>query len=239
MPTLSGLHHVSFPVTDLERATSWFETVFGARRLADLDHYDEQGGRYAVVLTLPGLAPLALLRHAQQAPELSPMALGVADQVELANWAAHFDEHGVAHSDVMPARGGFAMTCTMPGGPMLLFYAGRGLCRDAVALSGQGVDPAQTAAFLRHAQGHRLYPLYHLIAFRGRRRGEACGLRRADTDLDTAVTTVRWQITQLGCECHRTALRLLPGDARGRRLRVPCLQWPPARPARAQARRVQ
>jgi len=28
-----------------------------------------------------------------------------------------------------------------------------------------------------------------------RYRGEACELRPADTDLGTAVTTVRWQIT--------------------------------------------
>jgi integrase len=58
--------------------------------------------------------------------------------------------------------------------------------------------PAQTSVFLAYARRHRLYALYHLIAYRGLRRGEACGLRRADTDLAAAVTTVRWQITQLG-----------------------------------------
>jgi integrase len=58
--------------------------------------------------------------------------------------------------------------------------------------------PAQTQVFLTLARRNRLYALYHLIAFRGLRRGEACGLRRADTDLDTATTSVRWQITQIG-----------------------------------------
>ncbi|MGH3156228.1 MAG: site-specific integrase [Streptosporangiaceae bacterium] len=52
--------------------------------------------------------------------------------------------------------------------------------------------------FLTLARRNRLYALYHLIAFRGLRRGEACGLRRADTDLATATTSVRWQITQIG-----------------------------------------
>ncbi|SRR5216683_5723951 len=132
MPTLSGLHHVSFPVTDLERATTWFETVFGARRLADLDHDDEHGSRYAVVLRLPGIGPLILLRHTQTATEMSQVALGVADQGELAKWAAHFDQHGVAHSDVMPARAGYTMTCTMPVGPMLLFYAGDAPAEPAI-----------------------------------------------------------------------------------------------------------
>jgi hypothetical protein len=32
----------------------------------------------------------------------------------------------------------------------------------------------------------------------GLRRGEGCGLRRPDADLDTASTTIRLQITQLG-----------------------------------------
>jgi len=58
--------------------------------------------------------------------------------------------------------------------------------------------PAQTNVFLARARKHRLYALYHLVAFRGPRRGEACGLRRVDTDLDQAVTNIRWQITQLG-----------------------------------------
>ena len=58
--------------------------------------------------------------------------------------------------------------------------------------------PAQTMAFLGAARRHRLHALWRLIATRGLRRGEGCGLRRPDTDLDAALTTIRWQITQLG-----------------------------------------
>ncbi|MEO3827372.1 tyrosine-type recombinase/integrase [Actinomadura sp. B10D3] len=58
--------------------------------------------------------------------------------------------------------------------------------------------PELTNTFLRRTRGHRLYALYYLIAFRGLRRGESCGLRWADIDLDGKVLTVRWQITQLG-----------------------------------------
>ena len=43
--------------------------------------------------------------------------------------------------------------------------------------------PEQTAVFLDRAAKHRLYSLYHLIAFRGLRRGEACGQQWTDTDL--------------------------------------------------------
>ena len=36
---------------------------------------------------------------------------------------------------------------------------------------------AQTAQSLRRVRGHRLYTLFHLVARRGLRRGEAAGLR--------------------------------------------------------------
>ena len=60
--------------------------------------------------------------------------------------------------------------------------------------------PAHTQVFLAAAARHRLRAMWRLIATRGLRRGEACGLRRPDTDLRSAVTTVRWQIIQLGWE---------------------------------------
>lgn len=56
----------------------------------------------------------------------------------------------------------------------------------------------QTGAFLDHAEGDRLYALYHLIAYRGLRRGEACGVRWTDVDLDVGVLAVAEQIVQLG-----------------------------------------
>jgi integrase len=60
--------------------------------------------------------------------------------------------------------------------------------------------PAQTGTFLDHAAAadHDWYALYHLVAYRGLRRGEACGLHWTDIDLDHAQLAVRWQITQLG-----------------------------------------
>ena len=58
--------------------------------------------------------------------------------------------------------------------------------------------PEHTGAFLDTAAGDRLYALYHLIAHRGLRRGEACGLHWTDLDLDNAALTVSWQIVQNG-----------------------------------------
>lgn len=41
-------------------------------------------------------------------------------------------------------------------------------------------------------------PYYHVTAYRGLRRGEACGLHWTEVDLDRGQLTVLWQITQLG-----------------------------------------
>ena len=53
----------------------------------------------------------------------------------------------------------------------------------------------QLGAFLDATEKERLYPLYHLAAFAGMRRGELCGISWDDVDLDKSRITVRWQIT--------------------------------------------
>ncbi|MFC5168982.1 site-specific integrase, partial [Nonomuraea angiospora] len=57
--------------------------------------------------------------------------------------------------------------------------------------------PAQTRLFLEEAQRHRLFALYRLIALRGLRRGEACGLRWKEVNLDAHTITINWQLVQL------------------------------------------
>ncbi len=56
----------------------------------------------------------------------------------------------------------------------------------------------QLGAFLDAVSDDRLYPLFHLIAYRGLRRGEAVGLRWRDVDLDRGALRVSQQVVQLG-----------------------------------------
>ena len=58
--------------------------------------------------------------------------------------------------------------------------------------------PEQTGAFLDYASGDRLYALYHLVTFRGLRRGEAVGLPWAEVDLVGRNLSVSEQIVQVG-----------------------------------------
>jgi len=54
----------------------------------------------------------------------------------------------------------------------------------------------QTAQFLASIEEHRLYAVYHLIALRGLRRGEAAGLRWCDIDLDGKTAVIAQQLQQ-------------------------------------------
>jgi integrase len=51
--------------------------------------------------------------------------------------------------------------------------------------------PAQTGLFLDFAAEDRHYALWHLIAHRGLRRGEACSLNRSELSLSRATVTIR------------------------------------------------
>ncbi len=59
-------------------------------------------------------------------------------------------------------------------------------------------EPAQVGAFLDFTREHRLYALFHLIAFTGMRRGEAIGLHWEDVNLAAQLVVVQWQVTDAG-----------------------------------------
>lgn len=63
----------------------------------------------------------------------------------------------------------------------------------------------QLGVFLDAIEGERLYPLYHLAAFAGMRRGELCGVGWDDVDLEAGRITVRWQITDKRYRAARSA----------------------------------
>jgi integrase len=56
----------------------------------------------------------------------------------------------------------------------------------------------QTARFLHAIAGHRLNGVYHLIALRGQRHGEAAGLRWCDLDLEYGVAVISGQTQRIG-----------------------------------------
>ncbi len=65
--------------------------------------------------------------------------------------------------------------------------------------------PEQTAVFLDFVAGDRLYLLWRLIAFRGTRRGEACGVRWEDYSTKHCSLAIATQLVQDGWEVHEGA----------------------------------
>lgn len=59
-------------------------------------------------------------------------------------------------------------------------------------------QPAELGCFLDYAAGDRLGTLYELVAMTGLRRGEVCGLRWQDVDLERRELHVRQQLVQSG-----------------------------------------
>jgi integrase len=58
--------------------------------------------------------------------------------------------------------------------------------------------PEQTGQFLDFVNDHRLAGMFQLIAYRGLRRGEACGARDIDLDLKAKTLTIAKQLVQDG-----------------------------------------
>ncbi|QHC21285.1 site-specific integrase [Streptomyces sp. GS7] len=60
--------------------------------------------------------------------------------------------------------------------------------------------PEQTGQFLDSVAEHRLYPLFHLMVFRGLRRGEACGLPWTEVNLEAGIVHISEQLVALSYE---------------------------------------
>jgi integrase len=80
-------------------------------------------------------------------------------------------------------------------------------------------QPEEVGRFLDNSADHRLYGLFHLIAFTGMRRGEAIGLHWTDVNLEAQLVVVRCQVTdagdgpKLGPPKSESGTRVVPIDA--------------------------
>jgi catechol 2,3-dioxygenase-like lactoylglutathione lyase family enzyme len=124
---VSGLHHITFPVTDLTAGIAWYGRLLGAGHLTALDHHDPRGEWFAAVLAVPGLDVPVQLRVAGRAPGpagYEPVTFSVRDRADLDAWVAHLDACGVPHSPVTTARVGDSVQFPSPDGTPLRLYTG-------------------------------------------------------------------------------------------------------------------
>ena len=103
MPGVTGYHHMSVPVTDVDRSEEWYSRVLGFER----GFIEKHEGGYAVVMARP---PLYIGLHVHDANEgerfgehrtgLDHFAISVATRAELDAWVDYLDGLSVGHSDI-------------------------------------------------------------------------------------------------------------------------------------------
>ena len=125
-PPVAGLHHMKFAVSDCDRALAFYQSVFGAQRIARADHRDAAGTIYAYICDMPGWGTKLDLRlsagHAGSARRFDPVTLDIADRAALADWVVHLDALGVPHSGEIVTALAFMLVIEDPDGRRIRLY---------------------------------------------------------------------------------------------------------------------
>ena len=109
-PTITGVHHFSPTVRDVEASATWYEQVFSMVRVPiTFPHHEREDTGYAVMLIEPG-SGLAIGLHHNTANEGEPfdekrtgldhIGFRVATRADLDDWVTKLDGLRVAHSGV-------------------------------------------------------------------------------------------------------------------------------------------
>jgi catechol 2,3-dioxygenase-like lactoylglutathione lyase family enzyme len=106
MPELSGIHHISLTVPDIEKSVAWYSEVLGVQKLMDEQHPD--GAGYAIVLGKPDFSLcIGLHTHASNEKERFEETRTGLDHVaftvqhgELKDWETRLTELGIEHSGI-------------------------------------------------------------------------------------------------------------------------------------------
>jgi catechol 2,3-dioxygenase-like lactoylglutathione lyase family enzyme len=122
-PVLVGLHHLKLPVSHLDASIDWYARVLGAEHQPQFDHVDDNGTRYAVIMTVAGLPVPLELRWAPAAAEAmdgyDPISFAAGGTDELEAWAAHLDAVGVDRSPITAGAAGHLLVFADPDGTFL------------------------------------------------------------------------------------------------------------------------
>ncbi|GAC1412575.1 MAG: VOC family protein [Actinomycetota bacterium] len=129
--SLSGIHHIGFTVTDLDRSARFYEEVLGFKRVVELKSAD--GSHTKAIMVHEGFAirvglvqhhgsPAGLVQHHgsparrfdETVPGMDHIAFSVLSLEELAEWERRFEAQSVAHSPI-------ADSAASPGAKILVF----------------------------------------------------------------------------------------------------------------------
>ncbi|MET0999192.1 MAG: VOC family protein [Marmoricola sp.] len=129
MHTFPSIAHVAVTVTDLQRSTRWYTTLFDAEPVLDEDELI--GKFHHTVFALEGGQLFGLHTHPEAADDrfneyrtgLDHVAFSCADRRGLERWATRLDELGIAHGEIVDADYGSGLSFRDPDGIALEFFA--------------------------------------------------------------------------------------------------------------------
>ena len=109
-PGITGIHHFSVTVCDLEASLAWYQRVFRAQRVpGDFPHYECEHTGYGVLLFEPR-SGLAIGLHNNTGNDGAPfdeartgldhLGFNVSTREELKAWTAWLDELGIEYSGI-------------------------------------------------------------------------------------------------------------------------------------------
>jgi catechol 2,3-dioxygenase-like lactoylglutathione lyase family enzyme len=141
---VTGIHHLTFVVSDLAEGISWFERALRAEHIPRFDHHDASGELFGVVLSLAGLPAMIELRVATADYPLragyDPVTFEVANESALQAWVSHLDRAGVEHTPIKQRRTGQSLEFETPDGTLLRLFTAPAGGFDEVAFQESHVD---------------------------------------------------------------------------------------------------
>ncbi len=122
---ITGIHHVKFPVTDLARSRAFYEQVLDLQVLTEFP--DDDGTVRGLAGEIPGDPPvrIALRENASAAKGVrgfDPVSFAIADEAAAHAWAAHLDELGVDHTQVVRGSQGWCLDVIDPDEIVIRLY---------------------------------------------------------------------------------------------------------------------
>jgi len=125
-PSIAGIHHLKFCVSDLERSLDFYSRTLGAQRIAQYDHRHANGELYAYIVAIEHLGTYLELRLAPEAAArgngLDPITLSVRTRNDLVDWHDHLEANGIPHSPVLTGALGWLLAMEDPDGRRIRFY---------------------------------------------------------------------------------------------------------------------
>jgi catechol 2,3-dioxygenase-like lactoylglutathione lyase family enzyme len=122
------IHHLKFPVADVDTSVAFYEKVFGAQELTNLTHKDDKTGDvYARVVQIPGFQPMVELWINSAAAKAQAgydfLTLAVKNRDALNSWSKYLDDLGIEHSGILTAIDSWLLVFEDPDGHRMRLYS--------------------------------------------------------------------------------------------------------------------